>query len=228
MQSVSSTRSAVSGGAVARRAPRASDRLEPPRGWPVVLKHAIGRTFAADGLLALVPVLLAIAVAVRLSSPGPVLYRQRRIGANGMGFEILKFRTMRLAEDVAFRPLAGRAPGGVEGRDRRTGVGRLLRRTSLDELPQLINVLRGEMALVGPRPERPEFVELFCDEIPGYAARHLVRPGMTGLAQVRGLRGPTSIAMRAQADCEYIERWSLLLDLRVLLLTVRAVMRSVE
>jgi len=127
-----------------------------------------------------------------------------------------------------FHPVAGAAPGCVEGTDRRTTVGKLMRRASLDELPQLLNVVKGDMSLVGPRPERPEYVQLFADQVPGYADRHRVPVGMTGLAQVRGLRGPTSIASRADADNEYIERWSLLLDLKVLALTARAVVQPVE
>lgn len=192
------------------------------------VKHAADRTFAALLLLVLLPVLLIIAAATKLSSPGPVLYRQRRVGRHGQTFEILKFRSMSDAPAAAFVPQSGHAPGGVEGDDRRTAVGSLLRRTSLDELPQLINVLKGEMSLVGPRPERPEFVELFADEVPGYCVRHEVRVGMTGLAQVRGLRGKTSIVDRAAADAEYVQSWSLMLDVKVLLRTFTAVMRPVE
>ena len=175
------------------------------------------------------PLLMIVVLAVRLSSPGPVLYRQRRIGLDGRAFELLKFRSMACGKaDARFRLAPGSAPGGVEGADRRTGVGRVLRRTSLDELPQLLNVLRGEMSLVGPRPERPEFVQLFADEVPGYADRHRMRVGITGLAQVRGLRGQTSIVRRAEADIEYIESWSLLLDVKLLLRTGAAVFRPVE
>ncbi len=176
----------------------------------------------------LVPVLLLIAVAVRASSPGPVLYRQRRIGAGGVSFDILKFRSMRCAAAGQLALTAGSAPGGVEGLDRRTAVGAFLRRTSLDELPQLWNVVVGEMSLVGPRPERPAFVELFADEVPGYADRHAVRGGITGLAQVRGLRGQTSIAERALADQEYVRTWGLLLDLRILLRTVLCLRHDTE
>ncbi len=192
-------------------------------------KHAADRVLAAVAILILAPVLLLVALLVKATSSGPVLYRQRRVGRHGECFDILKFRSMRVDGGTdGFRPASGRAPGGVEGDDRRTPVGRLLRRTSIDELPQLFNVVRGEMSLVGPRPERPEFVQLFADEVPGYAERHSVRVGITGLAQVRGLRGKTSIASRAAADNEYIANWSLLMDVKVLALTARAVVRAAE
>jgi lipopolysaccharide/colanic/teichoic acid biosynthesis glycosyltransferase len=171
-----------------------------------------------------------IAAAVKLTSPGDVLFRQRRVGRDCQPFELLKFRSMRAPEAHAgaFRPDTGSAPGGVEGDDRRTPIGRLLRRTSLDELPQLFNVLRGEMSLVGPRPERPEFVELFEAEIDRYGERHRVKAGITGWAQVHGLRGQTSIADRAEWDNHYIENWSLRLDLMILALTARAILSPQE
>ena len=195
----------------------------------LAVKHVLDRVGAVALIFAILPLLLLLAAAVKASSPGPVLYRQRRIGRHGRAFDILKFRSMRTPGTADwYRPAAGSAPGGIEGGDRRTAVGRLMRRTSLDELPQLLNVVRGEMSLVGPRPERPEFVQLFADEVPGYADRHRVQVGITGLAQVRGLRGQTSIAERAAADNEYIERWGLLLDAKVLALTVVAVVRAVE
>ncbi len=198
-----------------------------PAARALAVKHAADRVVAGLLVLVVLPLLLLLAAAVKLSSSGPVLYRQRRIGRDGRTFEILKFRSM-AGETAAFQLADGTAPGGVEGADRRTKVGKLMRRTSLDELPQLLNVLKGDMSLVGPRPERPEFVQLFADEVPGYADRHRVQVGITGLAQVRGLRGQTSIAMRAEADNEYIARWSLLLDLKVLLLTARAVIQVAE
>lgn len=194
------------------------------------VKHAAGWLLALVAVVVLLPLLLVIAAAVKASSPGPVLYRQRRVGRDGRTFDILKFRSMGPAPVEArdFRPTAGSAPGGVEGTDRRTPVGKLLRRTSLDELPQLLNVLRGEMALVGPRPERPEFVEQFSAEVDRYADRHRVRVGITGWAQVNGLRGQTSIADRAAADNWYVDNHSLWLDVKTLALTARAVCRAAE
>jgi lipopolysaccharide/colanic/teichoic acid biosynthesis glycosyltransferase len=203
---------------------------------PAVAAHAValeakyltGRCLALVALVVVAPLLLAVALAVRLSSRGPVLFRQRRVGEGGEVFEMLKFRSMRVADESGFVPAAGAAPGGVEGVDRRTPVGRFLRRSSLDELPQLWNVVRGDMCLVGPRPERPEHVEQFSADVPGYARRHRVRVGLTGLAQVQGSRGATCIATRAELDNAYIDGWSLGLDLRILGRTVGAVVRGAE
>jgi len=204
-------------------------RATNPLGWQFALKHALDRLVSGLLLLACTPLMLAIALGVRLGSEGPVLFRQRRAGRDGRPFDLLKFRTMN-ARPIAdgFIPRAGRAPGGVEGADRRTPLGRLLRRTSLDELPQLINVVRGEMSLVGPRPERPEFVELFNRDIERYDDRHRVRAGITGWAQVHGLRGQTSLSDRVEWDNFYIEHWSLGLDLKIVALTAVAVLRAVE
>jgi exopolysaccharide biosynthesis polyprenyl glycosylphosphotransferase len=167
------------------------------------------------------PVLAAIALAVRLESPGPILFRQRRLGRDGQQYDVLKFRSMRCDDaDASFVPAAGTAPGGVEGVDRRTRIGRFLRRTSLDELPQLLNVLRGDMSLVGPRPERPEYAIAFARDILRYDDRLRVRSGLTGWAQVNGLRGQTSIEDRVEWDNYYIEHWSLGLDLKILLMTL--------
>jgi lipopolysaccharide/colanic/teichoic acid biosynthesis glycosyltransferase len=143
---------------------------------------------------------------------------------------MLKFRSMHLLTDELGQPIAelpaGLAPGGVEGDDRRTAVGRFLRKYSLDELPQLINVLKGDMSLVGPRPERPQFAELFGDTILRYDDRHRVKSGITGWAQVHGLRGQTSLTDRVEWDNFYIENWSLWLDLKILLMTLGTVVRS--
>lgn len=197
----------------------------------LAVKHALDRAVAALLVLSVAPLFAALALAVRLSSPGPVLYRQRRVGRDGREFAMLKFRSMRAApaaDTALVLPPWGAAPGGVEGADRRTRVGALLRRTSLDELPQLLNVLRGEMSLVGPRPERPEFVDRFSRDVDRYADRHRLKSGMTGLAQVNGLRGRTSIRDRVAYDNHYVEHWSLGLDLRILLRTITAVLRPAE
>ena len=210
-----------------------------PRGVQFAVKHAFDRVFALVLLVALSPVLLCTALAVRLSSRGPVLFRQRRIGRDGKVFDLYKFRSMYVdpsqpepGEDDAhaLETLLGgdTAPGGVEGRDRRTPVGRFLRRSSIDELPQLLNVLRGEMSLIGPRPERPEFVELFNHDIVRYDDRHRVKSGITGWAQVHGLRGQTSLAERVEWDNYYIAHWSLGLDLKILALTLLALFREAE
>ncbi|HTP20019.1 MAG TPA: sugar transferase [Solirubrobacteraceae bacterium] len=204
-------------------------RLRPinPRGWQFALKHGIDRTVAAIALIVLSPVMLAVAIAVRRSSSGPILFRQRRVGRDGHEFDVLKFRTMyeRVPAGRGFEPPTGLAPGGVEGLDRRTPVGRKLRDLSLDELPQLINVLRGDMSLVGPRPERPEYVRQFVRDVSRYEDRHRVKSGITGWAQVNGLRGQTSIADRVEWDNYYIRNWSLRLDLRIAVLTVGEMLR---
>ncbi len=206
----------VSGGATASRPVTAPFG----RARGLRLKYGIDFVLAAVQLVILSPLLLMVTALVLVSSPGPVLFRQQRIGQNGRHFVILKFRSMRQpTKAVTFEPASGIAPGGVEGEDRRTLVGRMIRALSIDELPQLINVLRGEMSLVGPRPERPRFVERFSSELPGYADRHHVRPGITGWAQVHGFRGATSIQRRLEFDMEYIRTWSLWLDIKILLLT---------
>jgi lipopolysaccharide/colanic/teichoic acid biosynthesis glycosyltransferase len=193
------------------------------------------------------PVMLIAAIAVALSSPGPVLFRQRRVGRDGKVFDFYKFRSMRLSpaqpakgdqeareqddeEAGALEFLLGgdTAPGGVEGADRRTAVGRFLRRSSLDELPQLLNVLRGDMSLIGPRPERPEFVKLFRQDVLRYGDRHRVKSGITGWAQVHGLRGQTSLAERVEWDNYYIANWSLGLDMKILALTLSALFHNAE
>ena len=197
-----------------------------PRGWQFALKHAMDKSLALLALVVMAPVMVLTAIAVRLSSPGPILFRQRRVGRDGREFDVLKFRTMRERDDsMDFEPLAGLAPGGIEGPDRRTWIGAILRRLSLDELAQLVNVLRGDMSLVGPRPERPEYVERFVRDVASYQDRHRVKSGITGWAQVHGLRGQTSIADRVEWDNYYIQNWSLRLDLRILALTVVEILR---
>ena len=208
--------------------PLFSPRAIDPRGRQFTAKHAIDRVVALLALILLSPVLLALALAVRVTSPGPVIFRQRRVGRDGEVFELLKFRSMLTDRSVGFTPRAGVAPGGIEGMDRRTRVGRWMRASSLDELPQLVNVLKGEMSLIGPRPERPEFAEQFAREIQGYDDRHRVRSGITGWAQANGLRGQTSIADRVELDNHYINNWSPGLELRTLALTFAEVVQLRE
>ncbi len=198
-----------------------------PQGWQFAIKHALDRSVAFVALLLLSPLMLACAAAVRVTSPGPIWFRQRRVGRDGHEFNLLKFRTMQIAAPEAdrFVLLDGMAPGGVEGADRRTVVGRVLRDFSIDELPQLINVLRGDMSLVGPRPERPEFVARFTRDVARYEDRHRVRSGITGWAQVHGLRGQTSIADRVEWDNYYIANWSIRLDVKIVLMTVVELLR---
>jgi exopolysaccharide biosynthesis polyprenyl glycosylphosphotransferase len=188
--------------------------------WEWRLKRLVDVVGATVGLVLLAPLLLAVAVAVRREmGRAGVLFRQERVGPNGVRFRMLKFRSI-----TPFSDLESRACWDISN-DRRIGpVGRLIRRTSLDELPQLVNVLRGEMSLVGPRPERPFFVEKFGRQHRHYQHRHRVPGGMTGWAQVNGLRGDTSIADRVAHDNYYIENWSLGLDLKIMLRTVVAVL----
>ncbi len=200
-----------------------------PRGWQFGAKHIVDCFLAAVTLVLLAPLMAILAAVVHFSSPGPILFRQRRIGRDGHPFYLLKFRTMRASagdEPETFELPAGVAPGGVEGVDRCTCVGRWLRALSLDELPQFINVLRGDMCIVGPRPERPEYVEQFERDVRRYAERHRVKSGITGWAQVHGLRGQTSIDERVELDNYYIQNWSIVLDLRILALTVVEIVRA--
>jgi exopolysaccharide biosynthesis polyprenyl glycosylphosphotransferase len=183
----------------------------PLRGAGAALKRALDVALAAVLLVVVSPLLLLLAALVRGTSRGPVLHRQARVGLDGRTFTMLKLRTMIESAEAATGPVFA-APGDP----RRTPVGGFLRRLSLDELPQLWNVLRGDMSLVGPRPERPEFVERFRREHPGYMLRHSLRAGITGWAQVNGLRGRSSIEERLAYDLEYARRWSLLLDLEIL------------
>jgi exopolysaccharide biosynthesis polyprenyl glycosylphosphotransferase len=210
-----------------------------PKGVQFAIKHAVDRVLALVLLIVLSPLIICAAIAVRLSSPGPAFFSQRRVGRDGKVFSFYKFRSMREQpqepEDeqdgtsaLDFLLAGDVAPGGVEGEDRRTRVGMFLRRTSLDEIPQLFNVLRGDMSLVGPRPERPEFVELFRQDIIRYGDRHRVKSGITGWAQVHGLRGQTSLAERVEWDNYYIAHWSLGLDLKILALTLVALFRNAE
>jgi putative colanic acid biosynthesis UDP-glucose lipid carrier transferase len=164
-------------------------------------------------IILLSPIFLFLAVMVKLSSPGPVFYRQKRVGWNGEHFNILKFRSM---------PVNAEKEGVIWGNSAQkteNSFCRWMRKTSLDELPQFFNVLKGDMSIVGPRPERPEFVEKFKDEIPGYMKKHLVKAGITGWAQIHGWRGDTDLGVRIEHDLFYIDNWSLMLDLKIIFYT---------
>ena len=214
--------------------PLLSSEPADPHSWRFSLKYGLDRVVAALLLLIASPLLIAIAIAVRLSSPGRVFYRQPRVSLDGREFQMLKFRTMHGDEVSDGHQDAHWAARTVDDEshdvprpaeeDRRTLVGRFLRRYSLDEVPQLINVLRGDMSLVGPRPERTSYVRLFSEHVPRYGERHRVKSGLTGWAQVNGLRGETSLADRVEWDNWYIENWSLRLDFKILFLTLPAML----
>ena len=210
--------------------PLLAARAPNPRGVQFAVKDAIDRLLAGGLLLLAAPVMLFAAMGIWSTLGRPILFRQKRIGRDGREFEMLKFRTMREVswdgDEAALELPPDTAPGGVEGADRRTSFGAFLRRTSIDELPQLVNVLRGDMSLIGPRPERPEFVGLFEQSVYRYGERHRVKSGITGWAQVNGLRGKTSLADRVEWDNYYIENWSLWLDFKIVLRTAVAVLRS--
>lgn len=186
----------------------------PISGGARFLKAVEDRAISALILLMISPVMLAVAIGVKLSSPGPVFYRQERVSWNGKPFQMLKFRSMPVDSEKT-----GVTWGGAQSKQT-TKFGAFIRRTSLDELPQFINVLKGDMSIVGPRPERTVFVDKFKYEIPGYMQKHLMKAGITGWAQINGWRGDTDLEKRIECDLWYIENWSLLLDLRIILLTV--------
>jgi Undecaprenyl-phosphate glucose phosphotransferase len=190
-------------------------RESPHFGLNIVFKRGMDIVLSALGLVVLSPLMALIAVLVRLSSPGPVFYRQERCGLNGRTFQMLKFRSLRADAEQKTG-----AVWAVKNDPRRTRLGAVLRRTSLDELPQLWNILRGDMSLVGPRPERPVFIQQFSKTIPNYMARHCVKAGLTGWAQVHGWRGNTSLRKRLQYDLYYITHWTPWLDLRILWMTL--------
>ena len=191
------------------------------RSWQV--KRAFDVLLSAIALVALSPLLLAVALAVRIENGPGVLFRQVRVGLDGEPFTLLKFRSLRLPETRDDGAAAGPV-WSINGDARLGPVGRIIRKTSIDELPQLINILRGDMTIVGPRPERPEFVEQFTRAIPRYTARHRTPAGLTGWAQVNGLRGDTSIEERARFDNYYIQNWSLWLDVKIVARTVSSVL----
>ena len=187
----------------------------PLYGWNLIAKRMMDIALSSLTLVITGPLMLLLAAVIKLTSPGPVFYRQERMGLDGRTFRMLKFRSMGTDAEAATGPVWATRDDG-----RRTPVGALLRRTSLDELPQLVNVLKGEMSLVGPRPERPVFIEELRKQIPKYMLRHKVKAGISGWAQVNGWRGDTSIEKRIEHDLYYIEHWSLLFDLKILWLSL--------
>lgn len=197
------------------RTPGMAAGASPANGGSVVGKRSFDCVFATAALIVTLPLCGAIAVAIWLEDRGPVLFRQDRVGLDGRVFRMLKFRSMVDRAEARTGPVFAHRDD-----PRRTRVGRILRRSSLDELPQLWNVIVGDMSLVGPRPERPVFIERFRSEIPGYMLRHRVESGMTGWAQVHGWRGDTSLRRRVEHDLYYIRNRSLWLDLRILLQTL--------
>jgi Undecaprenyl-phosphate glucose phosphotransferase len=194
---------------------------QPPlQGWKSLVKRSMDVGLAGGGLVALSPFLPLVAAAIWLEDRGPIFYRQERMGLDGRPFMILKFRSMRVDAETSSGPV-----WAIRNDPRRTWVGSWLRRWSLDELPQLWNVLTGDMSIVGPRPERPTFVKEFKHKVPQYMVRHRVKSGITGWAQVHGWRGNTSIRKRIEYDLYYIENWSLKLDFKILWMTVRQGLR---
>jgi Undecaprenyl-phosphate glucose phosphotransferase len=187
----------------------------PLKGWKAISKRVIDLTFSFLGLIFLSPALLMVAFIIKLSSKGPIFYLQERVGIDGKRFNIIKFRTMIQNAEAKKGPVWS----PTKDDPRITKIGRFLRKYSIDEFPQLINVLRGDMSLVGPRPERPIFVEKFKRDLPQYMLRHKVKAGMTGWAQVHGLRGNTSLGERLKYDLYYIENWSVKLDFKIIWMT---------
>ena len=190
-------------------------QASPFEGWNAIHKRVVDLIFGSLALTLFAPVMALIALAIRITSPGPIFYKQERMGLDGNRFQMLKFRTMVHEAEKSTGPV-----WAARNDPRVTWLGRWLRCTSLDELPQLVNVLRGEMSLVGPRPERPLLIEQFRKSIPKYMLRHKVKAGMTGWAQINGWRGDTSLEKRIEHDLEYIESWSLGRDLKILALTI--------
>ncbi|MCR4895727.1 MAG: undecaprenyl-phosphate glucose phosphotransferase [Lachnospiraceae bacterium] len=180
----------------------------------IFIKRVVDIVGSLLGIILTSPIMLICAILIACTSRGPVIFAQERVGLHNKPFKMYKFRTMKVQTSASERK------GWTRKNDPRvTKVGRVLRRTSIDELPQLFNILKGDMSLVGPRPERPQYVEKFMEEIPRYMVKHQVRPGLTGWAQVNGLRGDTSIRKRIEYDIYYIENWTMLFDIKIILMT---------
>lgn len=180
----------------------------------MVTKRCMDIIGSLVGIVLTSPIMLLSAILVKCSSPGPIVFKQERVGLHNKPFYMYKFRSMEQQN-----PDEEKKAWTVKNDPRVTAIGKILRKTSLDELPQLFNILKGDMSLVGPRPERPLFVEQFREEIPRYMVKHQVRPGLTGWAQVNGLRGDTSIRKRIEYDIYYIENWTLWMDVRIIFMT---------
>jgi exopolysaccharide biosynthesis polyprenyl glycosylphosphotransferase len=189
----------------------------PLSGSAVVMKRFFDILGSACLILICIPFWTALALLIKLESKGPVFYTQERIGLDGRTFKVYKFRSMRVEAEAESGPV-----WATKDDPRTTRLGAWMRRNNIDETPQFLNVFRGDMSLVGPRPERPHFVDQFKEDVPSYLKRHLVKSGITGWAQVHGLRGDTSIEERTRYDMWYIRNWSLLLDIKILFRTLRA------
>lgn len=187
----------------------------PMNGWNAVLKRTLDFCGALLAILLFAPLMLLISLLIKLTSPGPIFYKQERMGLDGVTFQTLKFRSMHLNAENETGAVWAQADD-----QRRTMLGAILRKTSLDELPQLFNILKGEMSMVGPRPERPVFIGDFKKKIPNYMLRHKVKAGLTGWAQINGWRGNTSLEKRIECDLYYIEHWSIWFDIKILFLTI--------
>jgi Undecaprenyl-phosphate glucose phosphotransferase len=189
-------------------------RESPIQGWNSVIKRGFDILFSIVFLIIISPVMALVAVLVKLTSPGPILYRQKRMGLDGHVFNMYKFRSMRVNAEKHSGPVWAK-----KNDNRRTRLGAFMRATSLDEWPQFFNVLKGDMSLVGPRPERPPFVQKFRENIPKYMLRHKVKSGITGWAQINGWRGNTSIEKRIEYDLYYIQNWSVWFDFKILVMS---------
>ncbi len=184
-----------------------------------ILKRVSDIFLAIIGIVVTSPILIVTAILVKYSTPGPVIFKQKRVGCNRKEFNMYKFRSMRVHEEEQFK-------WTKEDDPRKTRIGSFIRKTNIDELPQFFNILRGDMSLIGPRPERPYFVDKFRDEIPKYMVKHHVRPGMTGYAQINGYRGNTSIKKRIDYDIYYVENWNLLLDVKIFFMTFKSFFKN--
>lgn len=179
------------------------------------IKRSFDIIFSSIAIVITSPVLITVAILIKTTSKGPIIYKQERVGLNRKNFNMFKFRSMKIQKEEDEKD-----KWTTKDDPRKTKIGSFIRKTSIDELPQFFNVLRGDMSVVGPRPERPFFVEKFKEEIPKYMIKHQVRPGITGWAQVNGLRGDTSIKKRIEFDLYYIENWNLGIDFKIILMTV--------